>query len=125
MSTTLPQPEPARALSYFTDKMAFSTGPVELDRMRREGVPLVVADVRAAEDFHQGHIPGAINLPQGSWSNPAGLSHDTTTVLCCYSEVCHLAAAAAVELAGQGYPVMEMDGGMAAWRENHLAVEKS
>jgi len=38
--------------------------------------------------------------------------------------VCHLAAAAAVQFAGQGYPVMEMDGGMRAWRDHELPVEK-
>jgi hypothetical protein len=29
-----------------------------------------------------------------------------------------------VEFAGKGYPVMEMDGGMRAWREHELDVEK-
>lgn len=105
--------------------MAFTTGPVELDRMRRASVIMVIADVRESEDFAKGHIPGAINLPRRFWAKPEGLHKDKTTVLCCYSEVCHLAAAAAVQLAGQGYPVMEMEGGMAAWRENHLEIETS
>jgi rhodanese-related sulfurtransferase len=43
--------------------MAFTTGPVELERMMNEGSVNVV-DVRAAEDYAQGHIPGAVNLPK-------------------------------------------------------------
>jgi len=38
--------------------------------------------------------------------------------------VCHLAAAAAVEFAAKGFSVMEMDGGMRAWREHELDIEK-
>ena len=48
---------------------------------------------------------------------------DALNVLCCYSHVCHLAATAAVALAGKGYPVMEMDGGFDAWKENELEIE--
>ena len=45
-------------------------------------------------------------------------------MLCCYSHVCHLAAKAAVRLAVRGYPVMEMEGGMAEWKAMDLEVEK-
>ena len=43
-------------------------------------------------------------------------------VLVCYTQVCHLAATAAVEFAGKGFPVMEMDGGFEAWKEAGLSV---
>ncbi len=82
-----------------------------------------MVDVRAADDYAQGHIPGAINLPKDKWQTLEGLRKDKTNVLYCYSHVC-LAAAAAVEFAGKGYPVMEMDGGMRAWREHELDIEK-
>ena len=81
-------------------------------------------DMRAEEDFAKGHIPGAKSLPQDCWSTAEGLSKDKLDMLYCYSHVCHLAATAAVELAGKGYPVMEMDGGFEAWQKNELEVEK-
>ena len=57
--------DPARARAYFEDKLAFTTGPVELDRWIKAGEDnLVVVDVRAAQDFAKGHIPGALNLPR-------------------------------------------------------------
>jgi len=111
------------ALKYFQDKMAFTTGPVELKSMLDHGEPVNVVDVRQAHDYATEHIPGSINLPKEKWGTREGLSKDKTNVLVCYSEVCHLAATAAVEFARQGYPVMEMDGGMKAWKENKLAVE--
>ena len=38
--------------------------------------------------------------------------------------VCHLAAAAAVEFAGNGYPVMELEGGFRVWQEGEFDIEK-
>ncbi len=121
MTTTLPDVK--RAEEYFQAKMSFTTGPVELDRWLREGEDLVVVDVRAVEDYSSGHVPGAINLPREEWVTGEGLRKDALNVLYCYSQVCHLAAAAAVVLAGQGYPVMEMEGGFDEWKGHKLEVE--
>ena len=123
MPTELKKNDPAQARAYFADKMAFTTGPVELDWNLKHGIDLVVVDVRAAEDYQKGHIPDAINLPHDKWPTAQGLRKDALNVLYCYSHVCHLAATAAVEFAGKGYPVMEMDGGFEAWKENELEVE--
>lgn len=122
MTATLPDPKDA--LAHFEAKLAFSTGPVELDRRLREGEDLVIVDVREVEDFAKGHVPGAINLPREQWPTCEGLRKDALNVLCCYSHVCHLAAAAAVEFAAEGYPVMELDGGFEEWKANKLEVEK-
>lgn len=124
MATTLKKNDPARAREYFANKMAFTTGPVELARsLNSNGDGIVVIDVREADDYKKGHIPGAINLPHDKWNTAEGLRKDSLNVLYCYSHVCHLAATAAVEFAGKGYSVMEMDGGFDAWKENELEVE--
>jgi len=117
--------DPAKARAYFEDKLAFTTGPVELDRWIKTGEDnLVVVDVRAAEDFAKGHIPGAINLPKDKWDSPQGLSRDKTNVVYCYTQQCHLAANACVHFASRGYPVMELEGGFEAWKENELDSEE-
>jgi rhodanese-related sulfurtransferase len=121
MSTTMIH-DPARAKEFFEAKMAFTTGPVELERMMKEGSVNVV-DVRAADDYAKGHIPGAVNLPKERWGSLQGLRKDKTNVLYCYSIVCHLAATAAVQFAAQGFPVMELDGGWRWWKEDGFDVQ--
>jgi rhodanese-related sulfurtransferase len=112
-----------KAKEYFEAKMAFTTGPVELERMLKQGQVNVV-DVRAAEDYAEGHIPGAVNLPKDKWHTLEGLRKDKTNVIYCYSQVCHLAAAAALEFASKGYPVMELEGGFRSWKEHEMDIEK-
>lgn len=114
---------PTDAKQFFEKKMQFTTGPVELKRMMEQSQGVNVVDVRAAEDYAKGHIPGAINLPKEKWETFAGLKKDKQNVLYCYSHVCHLAASAAVQFAGAGYPVMELDGGWEAWQEYEMPVE--
>lgn len=122
MKNELKKNDPEKARQFFADKMAFTTGPVELNRAIEEQTDLAVIDVRAAEDYDKGHVPGAINLPKERWDSRAGLRKDALNVLYCYSHVCHLAANAAVQFARDGFSVMEMDGGFEAWKENDLEV---
>ena len=126
MQTTMTRVhDPARAKAYFEDKLAFTTGPVELERWIKTGENnLVVVDVRAAEDFAKGHISGAINLPKDKWESLQGLSKEKTNVVYCYTQQCHLAANACAQFASRGYPVMEMEGGFEAWKENELDTEE-
>ena len=123
MATPVMTNDPAKAKEFFEAKMAFTTGPVELERMMKNKEVNIV-DVRAAEDYAQGHIPGAVNLPKDQWSSLKGLRKDKMNVLYCYSQVCHLAATAAVQFAGQGYPLMELDGGWRWWKDDGFDVEK-
>ncbi len=123
MKTQLRPVDPRKAEEYFEDKIMFTTGPVELDHKIKDDEDINVVDVREAEDYEEGHIPGAVNLPREKWHTLEGLERDKTNVLYCYSHVCHLAAAAAAEFAGKGYPVMEMEGGFKAWKEHDLEIE--
>lgn len=125
MATILKKNDPAQAKQFFAEKMMFTTGPVEVSQNLKQGTDFVVIDVRAAEDYQKGHIPGAINLPAEKWESLDGLRKDVLNVLYCYTQQCHLAAKAAVEFAGKGYSVMEMDGGFEAWKENDLEVESN
>jgi rhodanese-related sulfurtransferase len=117
--------DPAKAKAYFEDKLAFTTGPVELNRwIKAREDNLVVVDVREAEDFEKGHIPGAINVPKDQWEHARGLNKGKTNVIYCYTPECHLGANACVRFASEGYPVMELDGGFEAWKENELDIEE-
>jgi rhodanese-related sulfurtransferase len=121
-------PSAAKAKKYFQDKLSFTTGPVELERWVKQGQPVNIVDVRAREDYAEGHIPTASNLPKDQWGNAkqlkAILRKDKINVLYCYSHVCHLAASAAVEFTKKGYPVMELDGGWRWWKTDGFEIEK-
>jgi rhodanese-related sulfurtransferase len=80
MTTPTISRDPAKAKEFFETKMAFTTGPVELERMMKNNEVNVV-DVRAAEDYAKGHIPCAINLPKDQWSTMKGLRKDKINVV--------------------------------------------
>jgi rhodanese-related sulfurtransferase len=123
MSALLKKNDPEKARQFFADKIQFTTGPVELAR-NLKNPDVRVVDVREAEDYQKGHIPGAINLPHDKWDTLEGLRKDALNVLYCYTQQCHLAATAAVEFASKGFSVMEMDGGFEAWKDNDLQIER-
>lgn len=114
-----------QARDFFAQKLAFVTGPFELDGQIKRKEPITIVDVRLPSDFKAGHIPGAINIPQGKWHTLQGLSKDKTAVIYCYSQTCKLAAAAAVEFASSGIRVVEMEGGFEAWEKNGLPIQSN
>ncbi len=123
MQTMASTQDPQKARAYFENKIAFTTGPMELSQ-QLESRSVNIVDVREAEDYEKGHIPGAINLPHGTWDNPRSLSKDKTNVVYCYSQQCHLAAHACVAFASKGYPVMELEGGFEVWEQHDLQTQE-
>ena len=113
-----------RATEFFEAKLNFTTGPAELDEMIRNGENISIIDVRRAEDYGDGRIPGAVNLPKDEWTTFSGLSKDRVNVIYCYSEVCHLAASAAKYFAEHDFHVMELEGGFEEWKRHGLSTVK-
>ena len=56
-----------KAKEFFSGKLDFTIGPLELNQQIDKSENIMVIDVRAAEDFIKGHVPRAINLPEGNW----------------------------------------------------------
>jgi rhodanese-related sulfurtransferase len=125
MEWKLMRNDPAEAKKHFEEKMKFTLGPVEVKYYQDAGVPMSIIDVRAPDVFAEGHVPGAINLPEDQWPTVKGLRKDQPNIIYCYSIVCHLAAKACVYFAAQGFSVIEMDGGYEYWKSNELQEEKT
>lgn len=105
------------AVDFFAEKLAFTLGPVELQHMLDEKKVKLV-DVRRKEDYDESHIPSAISIPKDEIkSRLSELSKNDVHVVYCYNQQCHLGAAAALTLAKNGYPVMEMEGGFNTWKD--------
>lgn len=112
-----------REMKFFRDKLAFTLGPAELHHRMEKQEDVMILDVRAEDDYRKGHIPGAINLPRENWESFRGLNLTAPHIVYCYSQQCHLAAAACLKLATKGLRVMELEGGMEAWRQFGYQVE--
>lgn len=116
--------DPQKAVQYFKDKLTYTAGPTDVKHWLDEKANVNIVDVRRAEDYERGHIPGAVNLPREKWSSLQGLQKDKINVFYCYSQQCHLAPAAAVEFSQKGFQCVEMEGGFDAWEEVYkLPVE--
>lgn len=120
----------ARAAQFFADRLDFTTGTHELDVLLKEPGKerFQVVDVRFPDDYAEGHVPGAINLPMAKWENrrflEEHLDREATLYVYCYSPTCHLAATAASKLVPAGYRVVEVEGGWEDWVQHGYPVEK-
>ncbi len=121
--SNVPKADPAIAVKYFQQKLDYTCGAVELKHWLEEKAPLIVIDVRRAEDYKKGHIPGALSIPREQWENAKGLSKDKTHVVYCYTQQCHLAAGAALVFAKKGYSVVELEGGFDNWKACGFSVD--
>ena len=112
-----------KAENYFSKKLAFSLGPVELKGLSEEG-KVVIIDVRHQSDYEVGHLPQALSIPYENIEEKINeLNRENLHVVYCYNSFCHLGARAAFQLAHEGFPVMELDGGFKTWAEEfHFAV---
>jgi rhodanese-related sulfurtransferase len=108
---------------FVGDKLFLTILPEEVNQILRKDFSSIIVDVREVKDFIIGHVPGAINLPEGNWGKISGLQYDLTMIIYCYSNTCPLGLQAISEFARHGYSVIEMEGGFEAWKENNLPVE--
>lgn len=85
----------------------------------------VVVDVRSAEEFEAGHVPGAINIPHGNIDQAFELLADKKTaqvILYCRSG--RRAGIAAEKLSELGFSNLKhLAGDMKAWEANQLPTQ--
>lgn len=86
---------------------------------------VVLLDVREAEEWEAGHIPGAVHAPMSrlSLDNPA-LADRRRTIVC----VCRSGARSrrvTDVLSANGYRAVNLLGGMKAWAVDGYPVERS
>jgi len=93
--------------------------PAEADRLTVAGA--VMVDVREDDEWEAGHAPVAVHVPMGQVVERMGeLPTDRTIV--CMCRVGGRSGSVAVHLAGAGYDVRNVAGGMQAWAALGLPV---
>ena len=82
--------------------------------IEREEVQLV--DVRTAEEFAEGHIPGAVNMDVNGVEFDAQIATlDTDRPVALYCRSGRRSKVAAEQVAKAGFEVVELDGGILSW----------
>jgi rhodanese-related sulfurtransferase len=85
---------------------------------------VTVLDVRPAEEYRAGHIPGAISIPVGELkARLKELPKDRDIVAYCRGPYCVLAPEALTILRTKGFTARRLEDGFPEWRLAGLAVE--
>ena len=112
--------------SYFSDRDSME--PVsreELLARTRDGL-VTVLDVRPADEFAAGHVPGAINIPLSELpSRIAALDLSREIVAYCRSAYCVLSFEAVAALRARGFRARRLADGLPEWKAAGLPVETS
>ena len=96
--------------------------PAEADRLVVGGALLL--DVREDDEWEAGHAPVALHLPMGEVGDRMDELPTDRTIVC----ICRLggrSGSVALHLAGSGYDVRNIAGGMQAWADLGLPVVDS
>jgi len=84
---------------------------------------VTVLDVRPADEFAAGHIPGALNATVAEVDQIIGeIDPGTEIVAYCRGPYCVYAHQAVAALRKQGFHARRLDGGLPEWREDGRAV---
>jgi len=93
-----------------------------IERVRSGEV--TVLDVRPAEEFHAGHIPGAVSIPVADLKRRlASLPKYRAVVAYCRGPYCVFAVDAVKVLRENGFKAVRMDEGVLEWKARGLPVE--
>ena len=95
----------------------------ELLERTRQGL-VTVLDVRPADEFASGHLPGAVNIPLSNLeARLAELDRVQEIVAYCRGAYCVLSFEAVATLRTRGFTVRRLEDGYPEWRAAGLAVE--
>ncbi|MBF0170296.1 MAG: metalloregulator ArsR/SmtB family transcription factor [Nitrospinae bacterium] len=103
-----------------------SLEPVEAEELWRraaDGVVTVI-DVRPAEEYEAGHIPGAIHVPLGELEERfRSIPKEKEVVAYCRGPYCVLSFEAVAKLRLMGYTTRRLKNGFPEWKRDRLPVE--
>jgi rhodanese-related sulfurtransferase/predicted transcriptional regulator len=110
--------------TYFLNRDALEpVSRAELKARMRKGL-VTVLDVRPAEEFKQGHLPGAHNVPLSQLKRwLSRLDRKTEIIAYCRGAYCVLSFEAVAQLRAKGFTAQRLEEGFPEWRAAGLPVE--
>jgi rhodanese-related sulfurtransferase len=123
--TEIPAADSESARTHFERKLSVETDCWDVHDALSNDADFVLLDVRNPALFAKGHVPGAINLPQGKIieSKIAAYPKTTMFVVYCAGPHCNGADRAALRLACLGRPVKLMIGGVTGWIDEGFSLK--
>jgi rhodanese-related sulfurtransferase len=121
-------PDPAETLQFMQDKLKYHTDSWDLSVDLKSRQPdIVVIDARSPDAYRAGHIPGARSFPHREMSpdTTAQLGRAKVYVVYCDGIGCNASTKGAYKLAGLGFRVKELLGGLDWWRRDGHPIEIS
>lgn len=109
--------------SYFSQRDALEpVSRTELKDRLKKGL-VTVLDVRPPEEFEQGHLPGARNMPLGQLKRwLSRLDRDVEIVAYCRGPYCVMAFEAVALLRARGFQARRLEDGFPEWRAAGMPV---
>ncbi|QNA90464.1 rhodanese-like domain-containing protein [Massilia sp. Dwa41.01b] len=126
--SAVPAASADRAACHFGTALEFETDCADVfGAMSSAQQDFVLLDVRSPELFAQGHVPGAINLPQRKIVDVKLRDYPDATlfVVYCAGPHCNGAHRGAYRLAKLGRPVKLMVGGVTGWVDEGFALARA
>lgn len=113
-------------IDYYQAKLDFEIDAAELfAALQADQRKIVVVDVRLAAAYATEHIARAINLPHASLSNAMVGTLDSDKLYVCYCDGVgsNVSTKGAFSLAALGFEVVELTGGLDAWKRDGYKTE--
>jgi rhodanese-related sulfurtransferase/DNA-binding transcriptional ArsR family regulator len=110
--------------SYFQERDALEpVSRAELSERMRKGL-VTVLDVRPAEEFSLGHLPGAVNVPLSKLARwLSRLDKHSEVVAYCRGPYCVLSFEAVAHLRARGFKARRLQDGFPEWKAAGLPIE--
>ncbi|MEX1222396.1 MAG: rhodanese-like domain-containing protein [Idiomarina sp.] len=124
-----PPADPDESQLYFAAKLQFETDCADVYEAYQTGnVDFILLDVRSKKSFEHYHLPGATNLPVSELSRAELLvlqthSEQRCFVVYCAGTHCNAADKAAAIIAGLGFNVKIMIGGVEGWERQRYPFD--
>ena len=122
------EPAPGETATMMADKLRFHTDSWDLSVDLRAGLfGIVVIDARSRDAYSAGHIPSAVSFQHREMSakTTARLDRSKVYVVYCDGIGCNASTKGAFKLAGLGFRVKELLGGIDWWRRDGHPVTVS
>jgi rhodanese-related sulfurtransferase len=113
-------------LEYFKAKIEATISPMDyIQASKANPEKFVIIDVRnAPPQVMKQKIAGALHIPLSQLADRLGeIPKDKMIVVYCWDVWCNMAAKAAVILLENGFDVLELSGGIAAWNTMNFPIE--